>query len=72
MSNKLIGLLHLPHHLHEHRCAFRHQPNSAVRQIEFDSRVDQIEDSRIQICPHRRAIDDYDYMGLQDLSAADV
>lgn len=66
------GLLHKPHHLHEHRSPSRHKPHATDRYPTSHTRFHQIPHYWVKTRSRRRTIDDNNDMGMQDMPPTNV
>jgi hypothetical protein len=66
------GLLHKPHHLHEHRSPSRHKPHATDRYPTSHTRLHQIPHYWVKTRSRRRTIDDYNDLGMQDMPSTNV
>jgi len=62
----------MPYHCDEHRGSPGYESHATVRYSASHPGVYQIQDRRIKARPRRRTIDDYDNMGMQNMSPVDV
>ena len=72
LSHTNQGILHGPSYFHECCCQPRHESYPRIRYPVSYPRINQIPNPWLETCPARRAIDDHDYLGMQNMSTPHV